>query len=76
MTEKNEKIVVIELKLRKRHPKKSFRIGTHVVGINFAPFKMNEAEIKELKSVGCKTWLISKEEFNVSKKKAPAKDKK
>jgi len=71
-----EKLTKVELKLRKRHPKKSFRIGGHVVGIKFDTYEMTDAELKELKSKGCVAWLISKEEFDTSKKKkAPAKDK-
>jgi hypothetical protein len=76
MSEKKEKIVEIELKLKKRHPRKSFRIGRHVVGVQFAAFEMNEAEMKELKGKGASAWLISKEDFEAAKKakKVPAKN--
>ena len=68
-----EKLTKIELKLRKRHPKKAFRIGRHVVTPIFSAFEMNEAELKELKTKGCKAWLISKEEAS-KKKTAKKKD--
>lgn len=69
-----EKLVKIDLKLRKRHPRKSFRLGRHVVGFNFDSFELNEAEMKELGSKGCKAWIISKDELEALKKtkKAPA----
>lgn len=65
----------IELKLRRRHPRKSFRLGKHIVGVSFQEFDLSEKEKKELEQKGPKHWLISKEEFEKSKKK-PAKEKK
>ena len=75
MAAKKEKLTKVELKIRKKHPRKAFRLGSHVVGIQFDEYELNEAEMKELESKGCKAWLISKEEFEAAKKakKAPAK---
>lgn len=75
MAEKKEKLVTVELKLRKTHPRKSFRLGTHKIGFKFEKYELNEAEAKELKTEGPKHWVISKEEFQATKKK-PAKDSK
>lgn len=58
----------MELKLRKRHPRKSFRLGRHVVEVGFKSFDLNDAEMKELEGAGCKHWVVSKKEFDASKK--------
>ena len=73
MKEKKESAIRMELKLRKRHPHKSFRLGRHVVGVQFAEFDLNEAEAKELDNAGCKIWLISKKELEAAKKKKERK---
>ncbi len=77
MSEKKEKLTKIKLKLKKNHPKKSFRLGRHLVGPVLEEFSLNEKEMKELQNKGCKAWLISEEEMKEEKKKkAAAKEKK
>jgi len=74
MSDKKIKSEKMELKLRKIHPRKSFRLGRHVILPAFKEFEMNEEEMKELKNAGCKAWIISKKEFEENKK-AKAKKK-
>ncbi len=69
--EKKEKLVKVSLKLRKRHPAKQFRLGSHVVGLTFKEFELNEKEVKELKTEGCRAWLISKKDYDEEMKKKP-----
>jgi len=75
MENKKEKLLKIELKLKKRHPKKSFRLGKHVVTPELKSFELNESEAKELESKGCQHWIISKQQIEEAKKqkKVPAK---
>jgi hypothetical protein len=76
MAEKKEKLEKVKLKLRKKHPKKAFRLGKHVVTHIFQEFELSEAEMVELQSKGCKAWLISdKEEAEIKKAKADARKK-
>lgn len=65
----------IKLRLKKRHPRKSFRLGRHVVETGFKEFDLNESEEKELKSKGCQAWIM-KEGDKPTKKKTPAKKNK
>lgn len=69
---KKEKTVKVELKLRKRHPKRKMRLGSHVVTDKFSSFELNEAEQAELESKGGKAWFIEKKEAE-KKKVEPAK---
>lgn len=49
---------VKKLRVNLKHPMKKFRIGRHVVGKKAELFELNEDELKELESDGCKKWLI------------------
>lgn len=66
----------VELKLKKIHPKKAFRLGRHVVTNLFQEFDLNDAEIKELGSKGCQHWLMEKEAKKKVAKKVEKKAKK
>lgn len=68
MSENKAKTQKIELKLKKIHPRKSFRLGRHIILPTFKEFEMNEEEMKELSNAGCKAWVISKKEFEDAKK--------
>ena len=59
---KKEKKIKIELKLKKKHPKKQFRIGSVVVkGYVYKQYELSEAEHKEFLSKGVQSWVVSKE---------------
>jgi hypothetical protein len=68
MAEKKEKLVKMKLKLRKRHPKKKFRLGEHVIEPQLKEFELSEANVLELQSKGCKAWIISEDEIKEAKK--------
>lgn len=47
----------LELKLKKPHPKSSFRVGRHLITPTFKSYSLSEKEIAELKSKGCRYWV-------------------
>ena len=55
----------MSLKLAKKHPMDSFRIGTIVVkGYTYAEYELSQAEIKELNTAGPKVWIsVEKKTF-------------
>lgn len=65
-----EKVVV--LKARPNHPKRAYRVGRHLVGAEFAPYSLNEAELSELETEGPKAWVIVKAEETEPKPVEPA----
>ena len=66
---KKEKLVKMELKLKKRHPNNKMRLGKHFVTNVFSEFELSEDEVKELGSVGCKAWFAVKGEKKKEEKK-------
>ena len=60
MTEKKEKTFKRELKVQPKHPRKHMQLGRHVVTNVFQIFELNEKEVKELSSKGCRKWFIEK----------------
>lgn len=67
----NEKITLLKLKLSRPHPKKSFRLGKHIITHIESVFELNEKELIELESKGCKAWIkvIAKKTVKVKKAK-------
>ena len=58
-----EKMTKIKLKLNRRHPKNVFRVGRHTISNKLEMFEMNEKEMKELQTKGCKSWVISEDQM-------------
>ena len=77
MAEKKVNGTAISLKLKRKHPRNSFRVGGHVVTRVFQEFTMSKKEMKEIENKGCQHWVISKKDFEKAKaEKAAAKKKK
>jgi len=62
----------VQLKLRRPHPTRSFRLGSHKITHLWASYDLSDRELLELKSKGCKHWIEEKKE----EKKKPAKKSK
>ena len=62
-----EKTVKVELKLKRPHPRKSYRLGKHSIGIRYAEYELDENEVLELAGKGAQHWVMLKPE------KKPAK---
>jgi len=56
-TEKVETGTPIKLKLARKHPKKEMRLGRHFIGIAPKIFYLDEKELEELKTAGCRHWF-------------------
>ena len=64
------------LKLKKKHPRKQFRIGSVVVvGYIFKEYDLNEKELKELESDGCQAFIAIEEKAAPKKKVIKKADK-
>ena len=59
--------MIKELKLKKRHPMKKFRLGRHMILPAFAEYDLNDAELKELSGEGAVAWIMEVEEKKVKK---------
>lgn len=53
----------VELLLRRRHPKKQIRLGRHLITVEAKKFSLNEEELKELESKGCKHWIATPDQL-------------
>ena len=40
-----------------KHPARRYQLGRHAIGALFGKFELNEAEIKELGTIGPQTWI-------------------
>ena len=61
----------VKLRLKRRHPRGKFQLGSHSVTSTPKVYELDEAEVKELKSDGCQHWL---EEVKVAEKVKKKKD--
>lgn len=64
----------LSLKLARPHPRKSYRLGKHSIGLSFKEYELDETEQAELKGKGAKHWITVKGE-EVKKPVKPAKRK-
>lgn len=55
--------VKIELKLKRRHPLNTMRLGRHSIINDFREYELDEKEVKYLKSEGGLHWFIDRKSF-------------
>ena len=53
--------MLVELKLSRKHPANSMRLGRHEIGIVFSAYDLNDSEQKELESNGGLHWFEKKQ---------------
>jgi hypothetical protein len=58
------------LRVKAKHPRRSFQLGSHTISAQFEEFELNEAEARELGMEGPQAWL----EFGDAKKMKADKD--